>query len=399
MGPLLYTHLILTITRTGGCENGELKISFTDNEAIEVYDLYKGIKMKSLRKYAIALAVFSLVACNSGEAPIEAEQDAPASEKIQMTVVTDENYGLAESEIIFSDYVSRIAAATGTNGMGQWLHLREGADPKDRTVMRINFDTIYSFMILDLTEPAILTMPETDGRYQSAWIITDEHYNPMAFVEPGRYVLTQDNVGRRYALVIMRTQVDVMNPDDLAIVHEIQDQLKTEQKDRGAFAPSGNRNMEDVLAMRAKYAKIGQDEGMTSEQLFGKKTELPLKEHNVGAAMGWGGFTPERAVYPTIFPDSTAPQTLTLEDVPAGAFWSVTVYDAEGYPQGNSYNINSAFAVANEDGSYTIRFGGDENAVNFMDVFKGWNITLRIYEPTEAYFSGEWLMPQLELVD
>ena len=355
--------------------------------------------MKILSKYAIALAAFSLAACNSGEAPVEAEPAATVSEEVQSTVVTDENYGLAESEIIFADYVARIAAVTGTNGVGEWMHLREGADPKDRAIMRINFDTIYSSVVLDLTEPATLTMPETDGRYQSAWIITDEHYNPMAFVEPGTYTLTQENVGRRYAVIAMRTQVNVMDPDDLAVVHAIQDQLKVEQKDKGSFTPSGNWDMEEVLAMRGKYQKIAQDEGISSEVMFGKKGEVPLREHNVGTAAGWGGLTAERAVYPFIFADSTEPQTLTLKDVPAGAFWSVTVYDAEGYPQGDSYNINSAFAVADEDGSYTIRFGGDKDAVNYMDVFDGWNLALRIYEPTEAYFNGEWVMPGLELVD
>jgi hypothetical protein len=265
--------------------------------------------------------------------------------------------------------------------------------------MRINFDTIYSSMILDLAEPATLTMPETGGRYQSAWIITDEHYNPMAFVEPGTYTLTQENVGRRHATLVMRTQVNVMDPDDLAVVHAIQDQLKVEQKDKGSYTPSGNWDMEDVLAMRAKYQKIAQDEGISSEVMFGKKGEVPLKEHNVGAAAGWGGFTAERAVYPSIYADSTEPQTLSLKDVPAGAFWSVTVYDADGFPQGDSYNINSAFAVADEDGSYTIHFGGAKDAVNYMDIFEGWNLALRIYEPKEAYFNGEWVMPELQPVE
>ena len=211
--------------------------------------------MKSLNKYALALSIFALAACNSGEAPVEAKQAAPVVEEVQTTVVTDENYGLAESEIIISDYVKRIAAVTGTNGMGEWMHFREGADPKDRTVMRINFDTLYSSVILDLTEPATLTMPETDGRYQSAWIITDEHYNPMAFVEPGTYTLTQENVGRRFAIIAIRTQFNVMDPDDLGVVHALQDQLKIEQKDKGSFTPSGNWDVEKVLAMRAKYQR------------------------------------------------------------------------------------------------------------------------------------------------
>jgi hypothetical protein len=359
--------------------------------------------MKFLQKFTLAVGVYALAACGSGDtsspAAIEIKAAAPQNEAVQATVVTDENYSQAESEIIIANYIKRIAGATGTNGLGQWKHSREGADPKDRTVMRINFDTVYSFLILDLTEPATLTMPETDGRYQSAWVITDEHYNPMAFVEPGTYTLTQENVGRRYAVVVVRTQVNVMDPGDLEVVHALQAQLKVEQKDTGSFASSNSWDMQEVLAMRARYQQIAQDEGITSEVMFGKKGEVALKEHNAGTAMGWGGLTPERAVYPAIFPNSTAPQTLTLKDVPAGAFWSVTVYDAEGYPQGESYNINSAFAVANADGSYTIHFGGDTNAVNYMDIFEGWNIALRIYEPTEAYFSGEWEMPELELAD
>jgi hypothetical protein len=347
----------------------------------------------------IASAPMALVGCGSkSDEPAAPEQAVPVT-KVQTTVVTDENYGQAESEIIFTDYAQKIAAVTGTNGIGVWMHLRQGADPKDRTVMRINFDTIYSTAIVDLTEDAVLTMPETNGRYQSAWIITDEHYNPMAFVKPGTYTLTQENVGRRYATIAIRTQVNVADPADLAIVHELQDQLKLEQKARGSFTPAGNWDMEEVLAMRAKYAEIGKAENITTETMFGKKGEVSLKDHNVGTAIGWGGLTPERAVYPFLYGESVEPQTLTLKDVPAGAFWSVTVYDAEGYPQGDAYNINSAFAVPNEDGSFTIHFGGDKDTVNYMDIFEGWNLALRIYEPTEAYFNGEWVMPELEFVE
>ena len=347
----------------------------------------------------VAMASMAIIGCGKeSDKPVVQQQAAPVSE-VQTTVVTDQNYGQAETEVIFAGYVQQIAAATGTNGTGEWLHLRKGADPKDRTVMRINFDTLYSSVIVDLTEDAVLTMPETNGRYQSAWLITDEHYNPMAFVEPGTYTLTQENVGSRYVMIAMRTQVNVVDPADLAIVHEIQDQLKLEQKAKGAFVPSGNWDMEEVLAMRSKYQEIGKAEGITSEQMFGKKGEVPLKEHNVGTAMGWGGLTPERAVYPSIYAESVEPQTLTLKDVPAGAFWSITVYDAEGYPQGDVYNINSAFAVPEDDGSFIIHFGGDKGAVNYMDIFENWNLALRIYEPTEAYFNGEWVMPELELVE
>jgi len=265
--------------------------------------------------------------------------------------------------------------------------------------MRINFDTIYSSAIVDLTEDAVLTMPETGGRYQSAWIITDEHYNPMAFVEPGTYTLTQANVGRRYATIVVRTQANTADPADLAITNALQEQLKLEQNDRGAFVPSNNWDMEEILAMRAKYQEIAKQEKTSSEVMFGKKGEVPLKEHNIGTAAGWGGFTAERAVYPSYFPETIEPQTLSLKDVPAKAFWSITVYDADGFPQGDAYNINSQFAVVDEDGSFTIHFGGDENAANYLDIFEGWNFALRLYEPGEAYFNGEWVLPELEITE
>jgi hypothetical protein len=347
----------------------------------------------------IVAAPLTLVGCGDAtDAPVEPEQAASVSE-VQTTVVTDKNYALAESEVIFSDYVKRISAATNSNGVGVFLHLKSGADPKDRTVMRINFDTIYSTAIVDLTENAVLTMPETNGRYQSAWIITDEHYNPMAFVEPGTYTLTQENVGRRYAAIVMRTQVNTADPADLAIANVLQEQLKLEQRDRGSWVASNKWDMEEILAMRARYQEIGKQEEISADVMFGKKGEVPLKEHNVGSAVGWGGLTADRAVYPFYFPESAEPQTLTLQDLPSKAFWSITVYDADGYPKGDVYNINSQFAVPNVDGSVTIHFGGDENAGNYMDIFEGWNIVLRIYEPTEAYFNGEWVQPELEIVE
>ena len=44
---------------------------------------------------------------------------------------------------------------------------------------------LYSFAVLDLMAPATFVMPETVGRYQSAFVITEEHYNPFAYAEPG----------------------------------------------------------------------------------------------------------------------------------------------------------------------------------------------------------------------
>ena len=372
--------------------------------------------MNKLVLSSIIAASFVLTACedmtetavekeNLAPAPVVQEQTAPAKQEsavtekqAETTTVTEENYDLAETQGIFESYVKKIADATGTNGVGVFWHVKTGADPKDKTIPRINFDTIYSWSIIDFTEDLTLTMPETNGRYQSAWFIDEEHYNPMALNDAGEYTITKEDIGTRYAMIGIRTQANTADPADLAEAGKLQEKLKLSQKDRGSYVPSYKWNHEEVLKMRAHFEQVIKDKNITSEVMFGKRGTMTDEQHNAGTAGGWGGFEKEQAVYPLYYPTSTEHQTLTLKDVPAGAFWSVTVYDDGGFAQTDTYNINSQFAVKNEDGSVTINFGGDKNADNYMETFEGWTITLRIYRPQEAYFNGEWKKPELKIV-
>jgi len=353
--------------------------------------------MKTNNTLILSLAGLMLVsmitACSKEQGTTETSTSA--AKQAQATTVTDENYSLAETDGVIEGYVKKTAAATNTNGVGVLMHYRKGADPKDRTIMRINFDTIYSWAIVDLTEPATLTMPETDGRYQSAWIVSEDGYYPGAFTTPGEHNITREWIGgARYAVIVMRTQVNTRDPADLEKAHAVQDKLTLTQKDKGSWVPAHQWDEKEVLAMRATYMKIGND--MSTAEMFGKKGEISLKSRNAGNAFGWGGFTPDQAVYPQYFPKTTAAQTLTLKDVPVKAFWSITVYDKDGFPQTDTYNINSAFSEADADGSVTIHFGGDKNAKNYMETFEGWNFTLRMYQPNEAYFNGQWVKPELK---
>ena len=227
-----------------------------------------------MKKLYIIITVFAccFFSCKN-EKSTKRTSDAVQKEK---TILTDENFALAESQIIFQSYVSKIAAATNTNGVGVFMHNRKAADPKNRTIVRLNFDTQYSSAILDLTEEATLTMPETNGRYQSAWFITEEHYNPMAINKPGTYKINQENTGSKYVIVVIRTQVNMSDPDDLALVSKLQDQVVLSQKDRGSYVVTNNWDMNDILEMRKKYQAITRDKGITSEMMFGKKEDLSL---------------------------------------------------------------------------------------------------------------------------
>jgi hypothetical protein len=100
--------------------------------------------------------------------------------------VNADNFVRAETHRMFAD----IQRAAG--GFGVFRHNREPASIDDQTVIRMNRDTLYSFAILDLAEPAWLSLPEADGRYMSAMVVNEDHYINVLLHPPGRHHLTHD---------------------------------------------------------------------------------------------------------------------------------------------------------------------------------------------------------------
>ncbi len=68
----------------------------------------------------------------------------------------------------------------------------------------------------------------------SMHVVNQDHY---MFVKTGAgtYTLTQDNVGTRFAQVIIRTFVDPGDPDDVARAHAAQDGIVVNGGGSGPF--------------------------------------------------------------------------------------------------------------------------------------------------------------------
>jgi hypothetical protein len=284
---------------------------------------------------------------------------------------------------------------------GKFAHLREPTTPDNQPVIRMNQDTLYSGAVLDLSKPVTIKLPKAGGRYMSMHVVNQDHY---CFVEakPGTYELTKDTVGTRYAFVTIRTFYNAGDPDDLAVAHAAQDRIEISGGGPGPFeAPNWDK---DQLAVARKALSELGALGFDTAYAFGRKEEVRPIDHLVAAGAGWGGLPRTAAFYimgSVDQNDGKTPHKVTVKDVPVDAFWSITVYNADGYLEANDLgrnSLNNSSAKPDEDGSYTINFGGDPDSKNYLPITDGWNYAIRMYEPRAEILDGVWTFPSIEPV-
>ncbi|MBL8906281.1 MAG: DUF1254 domain-containing protein, partial [Rhizobiales bacterium] len=130
--------------------------------------------------------------------------------------------------------------------------------------------------------------------------------------------------------------------------------------------------------------------------------------------LGLGANLPEDAIYPLNLADSRG-QALDGANKyalhfdkgatpPVDAFWSVTLYDSDGFQVANPLN---RFAVSswmpfvyNPDGSLDLYFQnespGADKEQNWLPAPKGpFNLTMRLYAPQSDALTGKWNPPSV----
>ena len=383
-----------------------------------------------------------------------------------------------------------------------------------KTVVRPNFDTLYSSAWLDLTEePMVVHVPNTDGRYyllpmldmwtdvfvSPGWRTTGTEAQTFLVTPPGwngtvPEGLTQLKASTPYVWIIGRIKTD--GPDDYDAVHKIQDGITLRplsQKDNADWKPAQAKIDPDV---DMKTPPKEQVDNMSGEKFFAYAAEL-LKLHpphftdqpilsrmerlgfvrgesfDVGSAdpvvkkaieqaptaaqelMAWklprlaevvnywsmntntmgvygnyylkrsiitqqglGANQPQDAIYPLNIADKdgkpldgASNYTIHFEKdeiPPVDGFWSITLYDEQGFQVANSLN---RFAVSdwmpfkyNDDGSLDLYFQnespGKDKEANWLPAPKGpFNLTMRLYAPKSAALTGKWSPPPVTKAD
>ena len=135
---------------------------------------------------------------------------------------------------------------------------------------------------------------------------------------------------------------------------------------------------------------------------FGEKQDVDPVRHLLATAWGWGGLPEYEAFYLNVEPNlPVGAYRITVKDVPVDAFWSVSVYNKDGYFEKNeydAYSVNSVSGKPNADGSFTIHLGGDNSSVNFLPISEGWNYVVRMYQPRKEVLDGSWTFPEVEKI-
>ena len=118
--------------------------------------------------------------------------------------------------------------------------------------------------------------------------------------------------------------------------------------------------------------------------------------------MAGGGLPEYEAEYINIEPNlPVGAYQLTVKDVPVDAFWSISLYNRDGFFQKNehnAYNVNNISGTPNKDGSFTIHFGGNPKSTNFLPIMEGWNYLIRLYQPRKEISEQTWIFPSVKPV-
>lgn len=259
--------------------------------------------------------------------------------------------------------IGSIASFVREGAFGTFTHQRELPDVHHQTVVRMSRDTLCSAGVFDLEAGAVtVRLPDTQGRFMSLLAINEKHQPLAVFHDSEPHRLTRKDAGTRHLFLIARTYIDPSNAADLEVVHALQDGIRARQEASERFERSSMpRGWRDHLIRDVASIEV----------------QPPAND----------GRTIHR---------------MTVREVPVDGFWSVSVYNRDGFFEPNprgAYSIDSLAAKRDSSGTCVIQFGGcGEGVENCLPITPGWNYVVRLYRPRAEALDGRWSFPDAQPV-
>ena len=299
-------------------------------------------------------------------------------------------------------YLKELAQSNGKVNVIRRVRELTNADNQD--VIRMNRDTLYTRVILDVKGGASITAKKYDG-YQNINVIDINHSQIASLTGHGTLKVDESMLTEgHHAYVIVRTGLLRKLPEKemMAKAHKAQDNISISFHSSEPFVPSVNYDYESLDVVKYRILK---DFALNPKKDTVKNGLGTLKERDpeaarVVVAIGWGALSGKQAVYSS-FTGSRERETFTITNKPNAydkGFFSITVYNADGYIATINYAINSDNMLPNKDGSYTITFlasgepvkTGDKNVVR-TPRGKYWTGILRSYNIKDKNEGFAWV--------
>jgi len=280
-----------------------------------------------------------------------------AAAKVDGAVITPENFIHADSTRAFFKELEQ------SKGKVNVIRpVREFTDADNQDVIRMNRDTLYTRVVLDVKGGATISTKKYKG-FQNINVIDINHSQIASLTGHGTLKINESMLTEgQHVYVIVRTGLlrDLPEKEMMAKAHKAQDDISISFKSSEPFVPSVEYDFSTLDTVKYKILRefaLNPQKDVAKDGLGTVKERDPDKARVI-VAIGWGALAGQEAVYAP-FTGYKERASFTITDKPNShetGFFSITIYNADGYIATINYAINSDDMIQNKDGSYTITF-------------------------------------------
>ncbi len=324
----------------------------------------------------ILLLVLAFTFCGLANAGVAID----GKEYKQTIPVTPENYTEVEAEVNFYKWKSKDA-------MNKLFYMTEPTPAGPMPTIRMNRDTLYAASLVDASNGFKVHMPD-QGVFASALVIDQKGYSQDYIWKPGSHNVNINLENGVFAWVLFRTGLE----KGLEKAREAQKTLAISGMGNKVWLPQ-KYDKEQYQKLHDQYMNEAIDSGMFLQYGYAA-SRIENKYKRLSDAAGWGGMDfgiNNYQISKNLKNDGC--YSTTFEDPQVDEFWSITLYDADGWllPIEEKNIINGRDAVPNKDGTYTVRFNCGKNAVNNLETTAPvFGFAWRTYGSSYKVRSGKW---------